>query len=427
VFISSPQFSYNIYSILLAFFSLPFSFCYLSHLLGIYTKSTTILNMFYSSILLSAFAATTALAAPTRSDNSIRVQLSGPGELATQTAFEEGWRAEKRPVGGRGPYNTVSLEVGKGVRQQGLRCQVRDEKDQPIVVLRNGNRDTTFADGDAGEWTFEDGDKDVLAIICDPAFVKAAAPPAANSTEPVSIRVQLSGLNELATQTAFDKSGLKREVKPANIGDIQTVELLLDAAAPKQDLRCQILDKDGKPITIKRGQNIDTTFADGDAGKWTLIDDAGAPLVAFVSAIICDPSFVKAAAPTATTAATPRATSPHTWRGAVPSVRVQLSGLNELAVQRTFKLGGLKREVQPGLAESLNSVSLILGATANQALRCMVLDKAGKPIMVQRGQNVDTTFADGGNGPWKFINKSGKPIVSEVSKVICDPSFKKAA
>lgn len=371
--------------------------------------------MFYSSILLSAFAATTALAVPTRPDNSIRVQLSGPGELAIQTAFEEGWRVEKRPVGGRGPFNTVSLEVGKGVRQQGLRCQVRDEKDQPIVVLRNGNRDTTFADGDAGEWTFEAGDKDVLAIICDPAFVKAATPPAANSTAPVSIRVQLSGLNELATQMAFDKSGLEREVKPANIGDIQTVELLLDAAAPKQDLRCQILDKDRNPITIKRGQNIDTTFADGDAGKWTLIDAAGAPLVAFVSDIICDPTFVKAAE------------SPLARRGAVPSVRVQLSGLNELAVQRTFAQGGLEREVQPGLAEKLNSVSLTLGVTVNQALRCMVLDRAGNPITVQRGANVDTTFGDGGKGAWRFINKSGKQVVAEVSKVICDPSFKKAA
>ena len=145
--------------------------------------------MQYSSIFLSALFATFALARPARrstSDNSIVVQLFGPGELATQTTFDEGWRQVKRPVGSSGPYDTVSLTLGADVKQQTLRCQVLNNYNEPII-LRNGNREITFADGNAGEWAFETGAQDVVAIICDPAFKKGdpAAPPAATPT-PVS-------------------------------------------------------------------------------------------------------------------------------------------------------------------------------------------------------------------------------------------------
>ncbi|KZM28364.1 uncharacterized protein EKO05_0005189 [Ascochyta rabiei] len=256
--------------------------------------------MQYSTILLSALFATSAMAQPARrqaSDTSIRVQLSGPGELATQTAFEEGSRQVKRPVGSSGPYDTVALEVGKGVKQQGLRCQVRDEHNKPIVVLRGANRDTTFADGDAGSWSFEGGAQNVIAIICDPAFVKGIAP-RANKTivKQPKINARISGLSELARNIAFNQGGLVREVQRVGGPGINTFELTLDAAVKKQDLRCQVLDAAGAPVTGKRGANVDITFADGGNGPWTFINAQGQNINVNTSAVICDPAFVKASA-----------------------------------------------------------------------------------------------------------------------------------
>lgn len=253
--------------------------------------------MQYSAIFLSALFATSALARPARrstSDNSIRVQLSGPDELATQTTFEEGFRQVKRPTGSNGPFDTVALEVGKGVKQQDLRCQVRNEINEPIVVLRNGNREITFADGDAGSWTFESGAQNVVAIICDPTFVKGVAPPAKSIPQP-PINVQISGLGEFARNIAFIEGGLVRETQSAGGSDVNTFLLTLDPAVVKQDLRCQVLDTAGKPITGKRGPNIDTTFADGGNGPWMFINEYEEPINVDTSAVICDPAFVKAA------------------------------------------------------------------------------------------------------------------------------------
>ena len=260
--------------------------------------------MQYSAIFLSALFATFALARPARrstTDNFIRVQLSGPGELATQTSFEEGWRQFKRPVGSAGPYDTVALEVGKDVKQQGFRCQVRNEHNEPIVVLRGANRDITFADGDAGAWTFEAGAQNVVAIICDPGFVKGQTPPAKPAPTPTRIaqppiNVRISGLSEFARNIAFEEGGLVHETQPAGGEGVTTFELTFGPGVKKQDLRCQILDKAGNPITGKRGANVDITFADGGNGPWTFINKKGEEINIQTSAVVCDPAFVKASA-----------------------------------------------------------------------------------------------------------------------------------
>ncbi|KAF9697312.1 hypothetical protein EKO04_004542 [Ascochyta lentis] len=255
--------------------------------------------MQYSTILLSALFATSALARPARrqiSDNSITVQLSGPGELATQTSFQEGLRQFKRPTGSRGPYDTVTLEVGKGVKQQGLRCQVRDERNEPIVVLRGPNRDITFSDGDGGSWSFEGSAQNVVAIICDPAFLKGVAPPANKTVEQPKINVHISGLDELARNIGFEQGGLVLEAQRAVETGINTFELTLDPEVMKQDLRCQVLDNAGMPVTGKRGANVDITFADGGKGPWAFINAEGENINVDTSAIICDPAFVKASA-----------------------------------------------------------------------------------------------------------------------------------
>ncbi|KAF7195890.1 hypothetical protein HII31_02770 [Pseudocercospora fuligena] len=246
--------------------------------------------MQYSTIVLSLLAATGALAAPTKrtSDNSIRVTLSD-GNLATQTAFEEGYRQAKKPVGSSGPYNTVEVTLGADVKQQTLRCQVLDNYSKPITATRGENIDITFSDAGKGKWTFQNGLTEVSQIICDPAFVAASAPPAEKDT---SMRVTLTDGN-LATQTAFDEAGLVREHKSpvGSDGPYNSVELTLGADVDPE-LRCQILDSHNKAITVQRGENIDTTFADGGNGPWEFLY----PESSEVYNIVCDPTFVKASA-----------------------------------------------------------------------------------------------------------------------------------
>lgn len=260
--------------------------------------------MQYSTILLSALFATSALARPARrstSDNSIIVHLSGPSKLATQVSFNEGFRQVTRPDGSTGPFDTVSLTLGKGVKQQDLRCQVRNEHNDPIVVLRNGNREITFADGNAGAWTFESGAQKVAAVICDPTFVKGEAPPAIPSPVPAPIaqppiNVRISGLSEFARNIAFVEGGLVRETQRAGGKDVNMFELTLDPAVKNQALRCKVLDSAGHPITGKRGANVDITFADGGNGPWAFINKRGEPINVDTSAVVCDPTFVKASA-----------------------------------------------------------------------------------------------------------------------------------
>lgn len=108
--------------------------------------------------------------------NRLRVVLQNQGtETGSQTVFAGGdEREEKKPVASRGPFKTVELRVGEVVEKQDYRCQILDKANEPIVVLRGGNRDTTFADGGNGEWTFEKEESEVSKIICDPTFKKAA-------------------------------------------------------------------------------------------------------------------------------------------------------------------------------------------------------------------------------------------------------------
>lgn len=104
----------------------------------------------------------------------VRVVLQNQAtELGSQTTLSGLQRENKPPAASNGPYKTVELVVGDLVKQD-LRCKVLDLTGKPIVVLRGGNRDITFADGNAGLWTFETEHR-VSHIICDPAFRKGSA------------------------------------------------------------------------------------------------------------------------------------------------------------------------------------------------------------------------------------------------------------
>lgn len=242
-------------------------------------------KMQYSSIFLATLAVTGTLAAPWRrsTDKNIRVILSNQAtETGSQTTFTEGQRQQKAPIGSNGPFRTVELQLGAGVQNQDYRCQVLDPAGKPIVVLRGANTDITFADGDNGEWTFREP-SEVSAIICDPSFKKVGS----DATE---IRVALSNqATETGSQTVFSEGQREQKAPVGSSGPFQTVELSVGALVQKQDYRCQVVDKAGKPIIVLRGENRDITFSDADKGEWTF------ETVSEVSQIVCDPAFKAAA------------------------------------------------------------------------------------------------------------------------------------
>ncbi|KAF2209886.1 hypothetical protein CERZMDRAFT_86536 [Cercospora zeae-maydis SCOH1-5] len=247
------------------------------------------------------------------------------------------------------------------------------------------------------------------------AASKSLAAPTAKEINDSGIRVTLQNqATELGSSTSFAEDKLPQAARPVgSSGPFQTVSLKLDEYVKNQALRCKILDATQKPIVVVRGENIDTTFADGGNGPWTFRDGA-----AIVTSIICDPEFVKGEAP-------PSSSPPSPPADQIPSIRIQLSDGN-LARQFPFQKGGLVREEQPSPDQSspFNTVSLTLDAAVeNQALRCQILDQRNQPITLQRGENIDITFADGGNGPWSFLH----PEESQVSKVVCDPEFEAKA
>lgn len=262
--------------------------------------------MQFSTALLAAIFASGALALPQRDQRSastVVVTLDGDSTRPINTFFREvqsGEREQLPPRRSPGPYKTVNLRLGANV-QEDLRCQILDEKKRPVIVKRNGSVQKTFADGGNGKWTLEQ-ESLVSAIICDPDFVLAPPKPTETADVPkptatgaenskVSVRVKLSGPSELQTQRAFRQGGAVREEQPplGSTGPYDTVELSVDEEA--KDLRCQLLDREDKAIFVARNGAIDNTFADGDAGSWSLLDARLQPTKVIVEAIICDPDF----------------------------------------------------------------------------------------------------------------------------------------
>ncbi|KAJ2984115.1 hypothetical protein NQ176_g182 [Zarea fungicola] len=216
-----------------------------------------------------------------------------------------------------------------------------------------------------------------------------------------------SAAQDLATQTSFGGVNREESGPTGSSGPYESVELNVNPQLVNKALRCQILDKHDAPIVVTRGANVDVTFSDADKGPWKF--QKGATKVVKV---ICDPAFKPAAQ--------------HVGRLAKDtSIRVTLTDGN-LATQTPFKKAGLYREMQSPVGSSgpFNSVTLSLGKNVQKKdLRCQVLDERNRPITVQRGKNVDVTFADGNLGPWKFL----KPTFTKITKIICDPAFIKKA
>ncbi|KIV91696.1 hypothetical protein PV10_06210 [Exophiala mesophila] len=228
------------------------------------------------------------------------------------------------------------------------------------------------------------------------AATGALAAPSSRRSVDNEIRVVLSDLGETGAQVTF-KEGVRDVQVPALNGPFATLEVRLGKGVAQQDLRCQALDESGNPIVGVRGANVDITFADGGNGPWTFKKPS------LVSKVICDPAFKKI--------------SP----GAL-DVRVVLQNqATELGTQ-TVLASGVRVESSPqGSTGPYQTVELRVGELVDPSYRCKVLDNKGRAITLTRGANVDTTFGDGGNGPWTFDK------TRSVSNIICDPTFVKAA
>lgn len=211
------------------------------------------------------------------------------------------------------------------------------------------------------------------------------------------IRVALSDLGETGAQVTLEE-GIRDTAFPSTSGPFASVELRLGKGVQQKDLRCQILDDSGNPITVLRGENTDISFGDGGKGPWTFRASS------LVSQVICDPTFQKIGSD-------------------ATELRVVLENqATETGSQTVFAEG--QREEQPPVATSgpFQTVELRVGELVEQQdYRCQVLDNFGHPIVVLRGKSRDITFSDAGKGEWTFETPS------EVSSIICDPTFVKAA
>lgn len=238
--------------------------------------------MHYPTILASAlaFAANAAAAVPRPDNSNAGLTLTlRTGEIdLPPILFPEPRDAISKRLRSKKRITEVELNVGEGVKNQDIRCQIQDEHRQPIVVLRGNNTDVTLADGGNGPWTLREPSV-VGKVTCDQGFEKIEP-----DDERLRVRVIIQSQNpELGR--SFDLSGVVRnEVDVQEQTPIETVTLEVDGELVDPALRCQIVGADG-PITVLRGENVKQTFADGDGGPWTLQEET------VVEQIICDPEF----------------------------------------------------------------------------------------------------------------------------------------
>jgi hypothetical protein len=93
----------------------------------------------------------------------------------------------------------------------------------------------------------------------------------------------------LGSRTIFLNNERQEQPPSSSRGPFKTVNIKVGKDRENKDIRCKLLDNDGKPIKAARGpNNIQETFADTGKGEWTFIQESE------VSSIVCDPAFQKA-------------------------------------------------------------------------------------------------------------------------------------
>ncbi|EXJ54643.1 hypothetical protein A1O7_09984 [Cladophialophora yegresii CBS 114405] len=233
----------------------------------------------------------------------------------------------------------------------------------------------------------------VLALL---AATGTLAAPHSRRSYDNTVTVILCDGGETGAQVSGLSSTERAMGTPATSGPFTTIEISLGADVANKDLRCQALDNYGNAIVGVRGANVDTTFSDADKGAWTFRQ------AAYVSEVVCDPTFVKI--------------DPNSDE---LSLRVILQSLStDTGSQTVLPAGSSATSTPAGSFGPYETVELSVGSLVEkQDYRCKILDMAGAPLIVLRGENRDITFSDADKGAWTLETPS------EVHSIVCDPSF----
>jgi len=229
------------------------------------------------------------------------------------------------------------------------------------------------------------------------AATGALAAPHSRRTYDDTVTVILSDGGETGAQVSGLSSTYTATGTPALSGPFTSIQISLGADVQNKDLRCQALDNYGYPIGGVRGANVDDTFSDAGKGPWTFRQPV------YVSEVVCDPTFVKID-PTDDKL----------------NLRVVLeSQSTETGSQTQLPANTVLVDLPPvGSSGPFETVELRVGSLVEkQDYRCQVLDMAGKPLIVLRGENRDITFSDAHKGAWTLETPS------EVSDIVCNQSF----
>lgn len=129
-------------------------------------------TIMYTTIFLTALAATGALAQQTLAPNLVAVTLNNQTLGGDTNLDQNNFPQTKAALGGIvGPYEIVTLTLGDDIVDRDMRCQILDTQGHIVRVNRGANLNkSTFSDGNA--WTIANGLTEVAAITC-----PVAAPP----------------------------------------------------------------------------------------------------------------------------------------------------------------------------------------------------------------------------------------------------------
>ncbi|KIW62392.1 hypothetical protein PV04_10572 [Phialophora macrospora] len=232
-----------------------------------------------------------------------------------------------------------------------------------------------------------------LALL---AATGALAAPHSRRTYDDTVTVILSDGGETGAQVSGLSSTSRAMGTPSQSGPFTSIQISLGADVQNKDLRCQALDNYGNAIVGVRTPNVDTTFSDAGKGPWTFRQPA------YVSEVVCDPTFVKI--------------DPNSDE---LNLRVILqSQSTETGSQTVLPAGSLVDLPPVGSSGPFETVELSVGSLVEkQDYRCQILDVAGNPLIVLRGENRDITFSDADKGAWTLETPS------EVSDIVCNPTF----
>ncbi|KAF2275285.1 uncharacterized protein EI97DRAFT_434501 [Westerdykella ornata] len=241
--------------------------------------------MQYSTVILAALAASGSLGAPLDSrqveagsqTNGIRITLEDQSvELGRQFTINGDGNAEVRvAVGEPEKFAAINVSLGDNISNKELRCQARGLDDQPIVGKRGPddkpNIDVNFSDAGKGPWTFLTGKQVVKEVVCSPEFKKITPEKLAEGQQVLVHFRKEKGDNQpftIPVNPAAEKS------TPSNTNEqYKTVEIEVGKFTDPQSIRCQVFSdrRLTRLVRGQRGENIDTSFADGDKGEWDFL------------------------------------------------------------------------------------------------------------------------------------------------------------